>query len=411
MSHDALENANRYFERAAQELELSKDVALQLRTPFREVRVELNIRMDDGSVGTFVGYRVQHDNSRGPFKGGLRYHHEVDAHEVTALAQLMTWKTSVVGVPFGGGKGGIQVDATRLSRAEKERLTRAFVDKIRDIVGPHTDIPAPDMYTGPAEMGWFFDQYSKYHGYQPGVVTGKPIELGGSLGRNSATGRGCLYVCEELLAKLGEPLGGKKVIVQGFGNVGGWAARLFTEAGAIVVGISDVSGAFYAPEGVPVADALRWVETHGSLQGWSGAERIDGSELLTRPCDVLIPAALGGVITADVAKEVRARVVVEGANGPTTPEADEVLFDRGVHVIPDILANAGGVTVSYFEWVQNLQCYAWDEARVNDELRRVMRAAFDATWEQARSRRLPMRMGAYVVGVGRVHAATRLRGL
>lgn len=411
MSSDALENANRYFEQAAKVLDLGRDVATQLRTPFREVRVELNVRMDDGSVGTFVGYRVQHDNARGPFKGGLRFHHEVDAQEVTALAQLMTWKTAVAGVPFGGGKGGIHVDPSKLSLGEKERLTRAFVDKIHDIVGDHVDIPAPDMYTGPQEMGWFLDQYTKYHGYKPGVVTGKPIELGGSLGRASATGRGCLYVAEELMQRLGESLAGKTVIVQGFGNVGGWAARLFAEQGALVTGISDITGGYYDPEGIDVAAALEHVAKHRSLAGFEAPQRVDNIELLTLPCDILVPAALGGVITEQVAKEVRARVIVEGANGPTSPAADEVLFAKGVHVVPDILANAGGVTVSYFEWVQNLQHYYWDETRVNQELRRVLASAFDATWEQSRSRRLPMRMGAYVVGVGRVWTATRMRGL
>jgi glutamate dehydrogenase (NAD(P)+) len=411
MSHDALEHANQYFEQAVRILDLGADAALQLRTPFREVRVELNVRMDDGSIGTFVGYRVQHDNARGPFKGGLRYHHEVDAQEVTALAQLMTWKTSVVGVPFGGGKGGIQVDATKLSPAEKERLTRAFVDKIHDIVGDHVDIPAPDMYSGPQEMAWFFDQYAKYHGYRPGVVTGKPVELGGSLGRNSATGRGCLFATLELLETLGQPLGGKTVIVQGFGNVGGWAARLFAEHGARILGISDVTGAYYNPEGIDVAAALAWVESHKSLAGWTGGERVDGTELLTRPCDILVPAALGGVLTKEVAKEVRAQIIVEGANGPTTPEADEILFAKGAQVIPDILANAGGVTVSYFEWVQNLQNYYWDEARVNDELRRVMRRACATVFEESKRRRLSLRMAAYVVGIGRVWNATRLRGL
>ncbi len=411
MSNDALENANRYFEQAARLLELSRDVAVQLRTPYREVRVELNIRMDDGTVGTFVGYRVQHDNSRGPFKGGLRYHHEVDAQEVTALAQLMTWKTAVAGVPFGGGKGGIHVDSTKLSLGEKERVTRAFVDKIHDIVGDNVDIPAPDMYTGPQEMGWFLDQYVKYHGYRPGVVTGKPIELGGSLGRASATGRGCLYVTEELFTRLGEPLKNKLIVVQGFGNVGGWAARLFAEQGAIVVGISDISGAYYNPEGIDVTAALAHVAKHRTLEGFEAPQRMSNTELLTMPCDVLVPAALGGVITAEVAREMRARVVVEGANGPTTPEADEVLFQRGVHVVPDILANAGGVTVSYFEWVQNLQHYYWEESRVNEELRRSLGAAFTATWEESRTRNLPLRMGAYVVGIGRVWTATRMRGL
>jgi glutamate dehydrogenase (NAD(P)+) len=411
MTTDALENANRYFDQAAKILGLSADQSVQLRTPFREVRVELNIVRDDGSIGTFVGYRVQHDNSRGPFKGGLRYHHEVDAQEVTALAQLMTWKTSVVGIPFGGGKGGIQVDTTKISLREKELLTRTFVDKIHDIVGDRTDIPAPDMYTGPQEMGWFFDQYTKYRGYAPGVVTGKPVELGGSLGRGAATGRGCLFALEEILARLNQPLAGQRIAVQGFGNVGSWAARLMSEQGAKIVAISDIAGAFANEEGIDVKAALAHVAQHGSLKGFGGGRSIPAAELLAWDCDVLVPAALGGVLTRDNAGDVRAKIIVEGANGPTTPEADEILHKKGVHVIPDILANAGGVTVSYFEWVQNLQNYYWEEARVNDELRRIMAKAFDGVWSAATGRTLPLRMAAYVVAIGRVQEATRLRGL
>ena len=410
MSQDALENANRYFDRAAKILDLSADQSVQLRTPYREVRVELTIRRDDGKIGTYVGYRVQHDNARGPFKGGLRYHHQVDAQEVTALAQLMTWKTAVVGVPFGGGKGGIQVDPTSISMNEKERLTRAFVDKIHDIVGEKVDIPAPDMYTDAQVMSWFFDQYERHHGYCPGVVTGKPADIGGSLGRPAATGRGCLFVTEELLSRLNQPLAGKTVVIQGFGNVGAWAAELFAEKGAKIIGISDIAGAFVDKKGIDVHAAQAHVRAKKSLAGF-GAEKVDPIELLQMECDILLPAALGGVITADVAKGIRAKIIVEGANGPTTPDADEILDAKGVHVIPDILANAGGVTVSYFEWVQNLQSYYWEEQRVNDELRRVMAKAFDAVWKETTSRRIPMRMAAYVVGVGRVAQATRMRGL
>ncbi len=412
MSKNALDNANRYFDQAARHLGLSDATVKALRAPAREVRVKVSIRMDDGSLGTFLGYRVQHDDTRGPFKGGLRFHHEVDAQEVTALAQLMTWKTSVVGVPFGGGKGGIQVDASKLSIGEKERLTRAFVDQIHDVVGEHKDIPAPDMYTGPQEMGWFYDQYSKYHGNSPGVVTGKPIELGGSLGRSAATGRGCLFALEELLARLNEPLEGKRVVVQGFGNVGGAAAQLIAERGGKIVGIGDIAGAFANNEGIDVARALEHVAKSKakSLEGFSGAKKITMDELFAYDCDVLLPAALGGVLTKENAASVRAKIIVEGANGPTEPEADEILHAKGVHVIPDILANAGGVTVSYFEWVQNLQHFYWDEARVNEELRRVMRNAFAATWTEATSRKLPMRTAAHIVAIGRVEKAKQLRG-
>ncbi len=411
MSHDALENANYYFNRAARILGLTDDVTTQLRTPHREVKVECTIRMDDGSVGTFVGYRVQHDNSRGPFKGGLRYHFDVDEDEVTALAQLMTWKTAVVGVPFGGAKGGINCDTTKLSPAELQRLTRRFIDGIYEVIGDKTDIPAPDMYTNAQVMAWIFDQYANYRGYSPGVVTGKPVELGGSLGRESATGRGCLYACQNLLAELGDQLAGKKVVVQGFGNVGSWAARLFTEQGATIVGIADVSGGYVNKEGIDLNDAIAYVKANRTLEGWKGGDKVSGEAILVTPCDILIPAALGGVLTKEIAKEVQASIIVEGANGPTTPDADEVFESKGIHVIPDIHANAGGVTVSYFEWAQNMQHFYWDEERVNEELRRVMKKSFGELWSVAKSRSIPMRMAAYVVGVGRVNQATSLRGV
>jgi glutamate dehydrogenase (NAD(P)+) len=411
MSERALEHTHRFFDRAARELGLSDYVALQLRTPRREVRVECNIRLDDGTVGTFLGYRVQHDDSRGPFKGGIRYHPEVDAAEVTALASLMTWKTAVVGVPFGGAKGGVQCDPSRLSIAEIERLTRRLVDGLHDVVGDHVDIPAPDVNTNAQTMAWFFDQYAKYHGYRPGVVTGKPVELFGSRGRESATGRGCLYATQRLLEVLGEPLAGKRVAVQGFGNVGSWAARLFAEQGAKIVAISDVSGGYLRPDGIDVDSALAHVATHRTLAGFSGGDRVDNHAVLAADCDILIPAALGGVLTRETAGDVRAKIVVEGANGPTDPEADEILFAKGVHVLPDIYANAGGVTVSYFEWVQNIQHHYWDEDRVNSELARIMRAAFADLWDMARSRRCDLRTAAYLVAVARVAKATALRGV
>ncbi|MGE0787014.1 MAG: Glu/Leu/Phe/Val dehydrogenase [Sandaracinaceae bacterium] len=411
MSSHALENANQYFDHAAQILGLTQDVSTQLRTPHRQVKTECTIRMDDGSIGTFVGYRVQHDNSRGPFKGGLRYHFDVDDQEVMALAQLMTWKTAVVGVPFGGAKGGISCDTTKLSESELQRLTRRFVDGIHEIIGEKTDIPAPDMYTNPQVMAWFFDQYTKYQGYAPGVVTGKPISLGGSLGRTQATGRGCLFACQNLLAALGQSLEGKKVVVQGFGNVGSWAARLFAEQGATIVGIADISGGYVNADGIDVDDAVAYTDKHRTLERWKGGDRVDGTAILTTPCDILIPAALGGVLTKEVAAEVQASIVVEGANGPTTPEADAVFEKRGVHVIPDIYANAGGVTVSYFEWTQNLQNFYWEESKVNDELQRIMKNAFASLWDTARSKHISLRMAAYVQGVGRVYEATQLRGV
>lgn len=411
MSHDALENANYYFHRAARILELTDDVAVQLLTPHREVKVACTIRRDDGTIGTFIGYRVQHDNTRGPFKGGLRYHFDVDEQEVTALAQLMTWKTAVVGVPFGGAKGGIRCDPNTLSQAELQQLTRRFVDGIYEVIGDTIDIPAPDMYTNAQVMAWFFDQYAKYRGYSPGVVTGKPVELGGSLGREAATGRGCLYACQNLLDAVGDRLDGKKVVVQGYGKVGAWAARLFAEHGAKIVGIADISGGYLNPEGIDLAAADEHVRIHRTLEGFQGGDRVSAEAILVSPCDILVPAALGGVLTKEIAREVRAAIIVEGANAPTTPEADEVLHGKGVHVIPDIYANAGGVTVSYFEWAQNMQHFYWDEAKVNQELERVMKKSFAELWKIAKSRNIPMRMAAYVLGVGRVHQATALRGV
>jgi len=411
MSKDALEATRYYFDKAAKVLGLPEDVSIQLKTPHREVRVECNIRLDNGEIGTFIGYRVQHDNARGPFKGGLRYHPEVDANEVTALATLMTWKTAVVGVPFGGAKGGIQLDATALSPGEMQRVTRKFIDGIYDIIGATTDIPAPDMYTNAQVMAWIFDQYSKYRGYAPGVVTGKPVEMAGSEGRAAATGRGCVYATEELCAALGEAVAGKRVVVQGFGNVGTWAAKLYQELGAKVVGIADISGGYVSAEGIDIAAAIEHMDGHPTLDGFGGADRVDGETILTTDCDVLVPAALGGVLHRDNAKEVRARIIVEGANGPTTPEADEIFRSRGIHVIPDIYANAGGVTVSYFEWAQNMQHFYWDENRVNEELRRTMKRGFATLHEVSKSKNVDLRTAAFVTGVGRVWRATELRGL
>jgi glutamate dehydrogenase (NAD(P)+) len=354
---------------------------------------------------------VQHDDSRGPFKGGLRYHPEVDSNEVTALAMLMTWKTAVINVPFGGAKGGIAVDTTKLSLGEKQRLTRRFVDGIHFVIGDKTDIPAPDMYTDAQTMAWIFDQYSKYKGYTPGVVTGKPVEMAGSQGRASATGRGCLYATEELLHALGQSLAGKAVVIQGFGNVGSWAAKLFADQGAKIVGIGDITGGYVNRAGIDVARALAHTELHKTLDGFDGADRIAGDALLVEPCDILIPAALGGVLTAENAKHVRASIVVEGANGPTTPEADAIFHTRGIHVIPDIYANAGSVTVSYFEWAQNMQHFYWHEHQVNRELEHKMKEGFRTIHAAAKQHSVDLRTAAFITAVGRVWQATRLRGI
>ncbi|MBI2393543.1 MAG: glutamate dehydrogenase [Deltaproteobacteria bacterium] len=408
---NAIEDVRRFFGTASKVVGLSNDVATQLLTPHREVRVECNIRMDDGSIGTFVGYRVQHDNSRGPFKGGLRYHPEVDASEVTALASLMTWKTAVVDVPFGGGKGGITVDPKKLSSAELQRLTRKFIDGIHDIIGPKVDIPAPDMNTNPQIMAWIMDHYAMHHGFEPGVVTGKPVDLFGSLGRDAATGRGCMLVAEAWLRDQSRSWQGTKVSVQGFGNVGSWAARLMHDKGATIVAVSDVTGGVRNDAGLDLARLMDHVRSTGGVKGFDGGSATTNEEVLTGACDVVVPAALGGVITSDVAKEMQAKLVVEGANGPTHPEADEVLQARGIVAIPDILANAGGVTCSYFEWVQNIQQFRWDEERVNAELARTMLRAYDAVSKKAKDKQIDLRTAAFVVALERVAAATTMRGL
>ncbi len=408
---NAMEDVRRFFGTASKALGRSRDLETQLVTPHREVRVECNIRMDDGSVGTFVGYRVQHDASRGPFKGGLRYHPEVDANEVTALASLMTWKTAVVDVPFGGGKGGISVDPKKLSKDELQRLTRKFVDGIHDIIGPKVDIPAPDMNTNPQIMAWIMDQYAMHHGFEPGVVTGKPVDLFGSLGRDAATGRGCMLVADAWLRDHGRSWQGTKVAVQGFGNVGSWAARLMAEKGATIVAVSDVSGGVRNDQGLDLPRLLKHVRETGGVKGFDGGTATTNEEVLAGACDVVVPAALGGVITKAIASEMQAKLVVEGANGPTLPDADDVLRSRGIAAIPDILANAGGVTCSYFEWVQNIQQFRWEEERVNAELAKYMARAYDAVAKTAKSKSVDLRTAAFIVAIERVAAATLMRGL
>lgn len=408
---NAMEDVRRFFGTACKVLNISQDLQTQLITPHRELRVECNIRMDDGSVGTFVGYRVQHDNARGPFKGGLRYHPEVDANEVTALASLMTWKTAVVDVPFGGGKGGISVDPKKLSAHELQRLTRKFIDGIHDIIGPKVDIPAPDMNTNPQIMAWIMDQYALHHGFEPGVVTGKPVDLFGSLGRDAATGRGCMITAEAWLKEQGRSFTGTKVAVQGFGNVGSWAARLMREKGAVIVAASDVTGGVRNNDGLDVDALMAHARATGGVKGFGGGTATTNEEVLSGACDIVVPAALGGVITPAIAKEMQAKLVVEGANGPTLPEADGVLQSRGITAIPDILANAGGVTCSYFEWVQNIQQFRWEEERVNTELTRYLLRAYEAVSKAAKKHQIDLRTAAFVVAIERVASATALRGL
>jgi glutamate dehydrogenase (NAD(P)+) len=407
----ASENTNHFLRQAFELLHLDLPYTTLLVTPTRELRVELVIQLDDGSIGNYIGYRVQHDDSRGPCKGGLRYHPDVNLDEVRSLASLMTWKTAVVDVPFGGAKGGIQVDPATLSRRELERLTRRFVDQISMAIGPDRDIPAPDMNTDASVMAWIFDQYSRRYGFNPAVCTGKPVSLHGSHGREAATGRGCMIAAREVLAADGRSLKGTRFAIQGYGNVGSWLSRLLHAQGACIVALSDVRGGIFRGDGldIPAVDQ-HFLETR-SVVGFPGSEPISNEALLTVDCDVLVPAALGHVLTASNARDVRAKYVLEAANGPTTVEADSIFAERGIVCAPDIWVNAGGVTVSYFEWTQNTQQLRWSEDQVNSQLEGVMVLAHRSIREVQQRHRCSLRTAAFVLGVQRVKAATDARGL
>ena len=386
-----------YFRRAADELDLSDGTRRLLLTARREVQVQIPVELDSGEVATFIGYRVQHNNARGPMKGGLRYHPQVDLDEVRTLAALMTWKTAVVDIPYGGAKGGISIDPTRLSSRELDRVTRRFVDAIHDLFGPDVDIPAPDMGTNPEVMAWIMSQYGKYHGIP---------------GRDEATGRGVGSLTLKLLSRLGRRIPGTRVAIQGFGNVGTHTARFLHDAECRIVAVSDATAGFHRAAGLDVPALLRHAQTHGGrLEGFEGGDVLSNAELLALDCDVLIPAALGGVLHAGNAEAVRAPIIVEAANAPTEPEADEVFDRRQITVVPDILVNAGGVTASWFEWVQNRQHYQWGIHRVRQELDRILGEAFEQVWQLSSSRRVSLRTAAYMLGVGRVARATVLGGI
>jgi len=404
-----LEASRIHFQKAADALNLPQGLREILLTPFRIVKVELVVEDDDGQLLHFMGYRVQHNRARGPMKGGLRYHPSVDEDEAIALASLMTWKTAVVDIPFGGAKGGINCDPSQLSVRVLNALTRQFVERIKDVIGPTLDIPAPDVNTDARIMGWIMDEYSKYAGFSPGVVTGKPLQLFGSPGREEATGRGIMIVLGEALAEQKRTLAGVTVALQGFGNVGSHAARLIAERGAKIVAVGDHAGGVANGKGLDTAALARWVAEHRTVKGFTGGEAFDGREVLYWDADVLIPAALGGVLTRENADRVRARMIVEGANGPITPEADAILHRKGVTIVPDILANAGGVTVSYFEWVQNIQQFRWDLERVNAELESVMRRAYAAVSGVARQMNVDPRTAALILAIRRVSEAAIAR--
>ncbi len=406
------EAVNYELDRVAETLDLDEEIRVYLRTPYREVTAEIPLRLHDGSLRIFQGFRVQHDQARGPMKGGIRYHPHVNLDEVRALASLMTWKTAVVNVPFGGAKGGVNCDPTALTDEDVEAITRRFVQRMHTFLGPNQDIPAPDVNTSPRVMAWIVDEYAKFKGWSPGVVTGKPVELGGSEGRVSATGDGLGIVADRILSSRGESLKGATVALQGFGNVGSFAARELDRRGARVVAVTDVKGGVFNGDGLDVDGLTSAVEHEGSVVAYDGAhEDLDGADIFSADVDVLVPAALGGAITGDNAGDVRARFVVEGANGPTTPVADEILASKGVVVVPDILANAGGVTVSYFEWVQNAQSFRWDADRVKEELSKVMERALDDVLRVADEQGVTLRQAAYIVAVRRVSKAAQLRGL
>ena len=398
-----------YFHRAADILGLSDEIRTILLTPRRSVKVGIAIEGEDGELHSYEGYRVQHNMARGPMKGGLRYHPAMDEDHATALANLMTWKTAVVDVPYGGAKGGINCDPHALSDRDLFEITVRFVEQMKEVIGPTIDIPAPDVNTNARIMGWIMHEYSKYAGFSPGVVTGKPLDLFGSEGREAATGRGVMDVLAEALAEQGRSFGDITVAVQGFGNVGSNAARLIAERGAKIVAVADHTGGVCAQAGLDIPALVAWVAEHGGVKGFPSGEEFDSSEIITWDADVLVPAALENAIHKDNAADVKARIIVEGANGPTTPEAAQILDDGGVLVIPDILANAGGVTVSYFEWAQNIQQFRWDEERVNQELDKKMSRAYRSVRGVASEHGIDMRTAAFVLAIRRVGKAALAR--
>jgi len=404
-----LEDSHYYFQKAADVLKLPERLREIIWTPIRIVKVDLVIDDDDGKLQHYQGYRVQHNKARGPMKGGLRYHPDMDEDHAAALANLMTWKTAIVGVPFGGAKGGINCDPSAMSDSELNKVTRCYVEQMKEVIGPTIDILAPDVNTNAKIMGWIMDEYSKYAGFSPGVVTGKPLDLFGSEGRDEATGRGIMVVLDEALKSCGKTWKNIRVAVQGFGNVGSNAARLIADQGAKIVAVADHLGGVSNENGLDVDALGLWVAEHRTVKGFSGGAAFDNTEIITWDADVLIPAALENAITEDNVNSIKASIIVEGANGPTTPAAHEVLVNRGVLIVPDILANAGGVTVSYFEWAQNIQQFRWKKDRVVEELTNKMREAYAAVRDVAEKENIDMRIAAFVLGIRRVGRAATSR--
>lgn len=405
-------NTIKILEDAAAVINCDPNVLERIKRPKRALIVSVPVRMDDYRVKVFTGYRVQHSSTLGPYKGGIRYHQDVDLSEVAALATLMTFKCSLLNLPLGGGKGGIRVDPTQLSRTEKQNLTRRYTSELGQAIGPMVDIPAPDMGTDPQTMAWIMDTYSQEVGYsQPSVVTGKPVEIGGSLGRAGATGLGVIFTAEKALATQNLKLAGTTIVIQGFGNVGQHAALYGFERGMKVLAVSDVSGGIYNAAGLDIPDLIRYVTEHKVVKGYPKAEPCSNEQLLTMKCDVLAPCAMENVITEANANKIDTKFIIEGANGPTTNEATKILSDRGVMIAPDILANGGGVIVSYFEWVQGLQHYFWTEEEVNAKMKQIITGAFDKVWELSQEKKVDMRTAAMAQSVRRLERAMLLRGL
>lgn len=406
-----LEVVQHHFNRAWDKLGYPDDIRQIFWEPYREVTVQIPIKTADGVTHVYHGYRIQHNGARGPYKGGVRFHPEVDIDEVRALASMMTWKTAIAGVPYGGAKGGVNVDPTELNQAELQRVARGFMDKISKVLGPTRDIPAPDVNTNAQVMAWMMDQYGKLHGHTPAIVTGKPISLEGSYGREAATGRGCVFMFQEAAPKLGLDPAETKFVVQGFGNVGSWFARIMQGLGATMIGVSDAFGAIRSDAGIDPQALVRHLQQDGGkLVEFPGAEAISPGDLYEIPCDVFVPAALGGMLHEDNADLLDCKMIVEGANNPTTFEADEIFDEKGIVVIPDLMANAGGVVASYFEWVQNLQHFRWDEKEVNSKLGGILRKAYHEVAARAENEQLTLRTAAFETAIERVVEASRTRG-
>ena len=397
------------YAQAVKELGLKKNIAKALEIPDRELTVEVPFRRDNGEVESVIGFRVQHNNTRGPFKGGIRYHEHVDIDEVRSLATLMTWKTSLLDIPYGGGKGGIGVDPRKYSKTELERMSRRFFRAIDPIIGVNVDIPAPNVNTNAQVMSWFMDEYSQLHGYSPAIVTGKPLELGGSAGREAATGKGTAVITRETTQNWNIDLKNSKVVIQGFGNVGSYAAKFLHEYGCKIIAVSDVTGGLYDPDGLDIDSLFEYNYANKTIDGFDQGKKITNDELLALECDFLIPAALGSAINEKNVDSLNCKVIVEAANGPVTGSAANKLWNKKIAIIPDILTNAGGVTVSYFEWVQNLQQFKWTEDDVNQKLEDKMVNAFNEVYEVKKSKQVPMRIASFMVAIDRVHVAYNLR--